>query len=753
MKSTTSVLHSPAALSIAPPSAPLPPPVVSATPAAAPVALPVAAPVATPVAVPVAMPAPPPFAGALSLPVAAAVAPVAAVAAPAAAGPLVQPHRVQPRACCAAFWLRLCRRAGEAAVWLFARLERAHLRREWLASAAIHAVLIVVLGCLTVRSFAEPRIDLVSFAPLPEIVRDLEHIVTLPPEAHEALPDTPVAFDPGTSAGGPLLAGLTPLHEPLEFSGMELPDDPSLAQFASHAIDSLLGQVYRGATQRTVHAGDAGGAVDRLTVEILRQLERNDVLLVWLMDASNSLRPRREDVVRRFDRIYDELGVLSGKRHRPLLTGVVAFGQNTVWMTPQPTADRDELARAVRDIPADESGQENVFQAVQETVGHWRKSHGQARTMMLVVLTDEAGDDADQLDAAVQAVTRARAAVYVIGPMAPFGQREVSLKWSDPDSQEEFRIPVTRGPETIALEHARLLDWGGARAGGAVASGFGPYALTRLVQASGGIYLLADDGALAVPDYNDEVLAHYAPDYLAEAAWRSLAEQSPLRRAVVAAARSSEALPSLPLAFLAPGIQFEIRNARRALDPIEGFIQRELAVLEALAPERRKESSLRWRAHYDLLTARLLACQERLLVYRRLLDEMYKTPRVPTDTTKNAWQVASPRDRRAADAATQAASGEAVSPAAERLRQVVDLYPQTPWAELARRELEIGFELAWRESFLDPPPGIPLPWDKKPWEELNQQERAAKAAYEKRQTERKQQEEKREEARKRLPNL
>ena len=72
----------------------------------------------------------------------------------------------------------------------------------------------------------------------------------------------------------------------------------------------------------------AAGAVDRITHEILLSLDERPTLVVWLFDQSGSLKPQRESIAKRFDRVYKELGIIekSGneafKQHgeKPLLT-------------------------------------------------------------------------------------------------------------------------------------------------------------------------------------------------------------------------------------------------------------------------------------------------------------------------------------------------------------------------------------------------------------------------------------------------
>jgi len=75
--------------------------------------------------------------------------------------------------------------------------------------------------------------------------------------------------------------------------------------------------------------------------------------------------------------------------------------------------------------------------------------------------------------------------------------------------------------------------------------------------------------------------------------------------------------------------------------------------------------------------------------------------------------------------------------ARQRLQRVIDEHPDTHWHVIAQQQMGFPLAFQWQEAFMDPPDGIPLPWDKKPWEALTEQEKEAKAAYDKRKAARK----------------
>ena len=72
----------------------------------------------------------------------------------------------------------------------------------------------------------------------------------------------------------------------------------------------------------------------------------------------------RESIAKRFDRIYDELGVIKAAgneafKHgeKPLLTAVAEFGVSVQLLTPKPTDDLAEIKAAVRAVSDDTKGQ------------------------------------------------------------------------------------------------------------------------------------------------------------------------------------------------------------------------------------------------------------------------------------------------------------------------------------------------------------------------------------------------------------
>ena len=109
---------------------------------------------------------------------------------------------------------------------------------------------------------------------------------------------------------------------------------------------------------------------------------------------------------------------------------------------------------------------------------------------MIVVFTDEAGDDVEALDATVDLCRKYEMPVYVIGVPAPFGRETAYIKWIDPDpnfDQTPQKAPVHQGPESLMPERIMLLFGGKKENEEQMDSGFGPFGLSRLAYETGGL--------------------------------------------------------------------------------------------------------------------------------------------------------------------------------------------------------------------------------------------------------------------------
>jgi len=456
-------------------------------------------------------------------------------------------------------------------------------------------------------------------------------------------------------------------------------------------------------------------ALDRVTHEIAMHLKERKVLVVWLLDASTSLQKQRDVIAQRMHRIYGELDALKDAgqiphKDKPLLTGVVSFGQSMNYLTPHPTADFDTIVQAVESVPVDESGRENVFTAVSKTVHRWGKYRFE-RQIMLITVTDESGDDFAMMEPAI-ALCRARGVKgYVIGPSAAFGRRKGYVPYVAPENNKTYQIPVDIGPETARYENVLLPFWFEGPQYKYLSSGYGPYALSRLVRETGGIYFTTNmvtmKGLTPVGEYKTEQIKPFEPNYSygTPAEYDAELKKHPLRYAVAYAAQLSrqnkaEGTPALELRVTPQNYRQRATQAQEQVARSQLMIDTILqAFPRGIEKHLEKERSARWRMNFCLTYGRLLAHRVRNLEYNAACADL-KSNLTPQDvgSSANHWIF------RPDDSINYATSERRNAKTARRLLQhVIDEAPGTPWAALAKRELKHPFGLRVVKRYIPPP--------------------------------------------------
>lgn len=456
------------------------------------------------------------------------------------------------------------------------------------------------------------------------------------------------------------------------------------------------------------HVGGSEEAVDRIAQEIMRKLESGPTLVVWAMDASGSLHEERQRLVRHIVKVYENVLQLDSEglsANDGLLTSVVAFGKDRQILIDRPTADVDSIRKAIEGVPLDKTGYESTFATVVEIARHFgRYQRDKLRYQpMCVILTDEVGDDEDRLEAAIQASRTVRMPVYVLGSAALFGQTIGMVEYTDPETGQYYpALPVRQGPESIRNEMINLPFWYPSGNTRHLDSGFGPYALSRLCGATGGIYFITRLGATKV-QFDPARMLEYRPDWLGVEEYEAMLRRSPLRMAVVQAGQATQQrIPDAPgLVFPAAGTE-QFREAMRENQARADRIR--LVVDDALGPIRQveklrdRETSKRWQAHYDLIRGRLEMMRVRAFEYNKACAEMKVNPKKFTNENSNAWRLVPDDQVQFNDQARKSAEL-----AVELLRRVTRDHAGTPWAYLANRELENPIGFKWEETYVQPP--------------------------------------------------
>lgn len=590
----------------------------------------------------------------------------------------------------------------------------------WLTSLATHAAALVLLAMLTTLTPLD-QAPLLFSSPPPETPEQIEEAFRV---SEELSVDIGALSDGGAgdaAAAAPLEAVMTEVSLDLE-AVTDLGQLPTLEAanplLTSPNPDSNL--VVRGVG--AVGTTGSSGAVDRLTGEILNSLEQRPTMVVWLFDRSGSLSGQREEVVERFDRVYEELGVAvdADDEDAPLLTTVAAFGADVEFMTEQPTADVDAIKAAVRAIEPDEGGVENVFGAVLEAVERHKRYRLRKprRNVMLVVLTDESGDDLNRLDRAVDTCRKMQTPVYVVGAPSPFGRLESYVRYVDPDPQYDQRpqyLAVRQGPESLMPERLRLGYFGAGDFNGPMLdSGFGPYGLTRLASETGGFFIAVhpfrvdagrarrrgDAQMVANLDYffDQRLMRRYRPDYVTTREYQLRLNKNRARKALVEAANLSWTSPLQNVRLDFPKLddaEFAeaLSGAQRSAAILEPRLEQLVSTLKRGEADRAKLDSPRWQAGFDLAMGRALATKVRAEGYNAMLA-LAKQGMEFTDEQRDTWVIA-PSD----EVSTGSRAQSEAKLATEYLTRVVEDHEGTPWALLAQRELSRPLGWEWRDEF------------------------------------------------------
>ncbi|MBW3539213.1 MAG: VWA domain-containing protein [Planctomycetes bacterium] len=474
----------------------------------------------------------------------------------------------------------------------------------------------------------------------------------------------------------------------------------------------------------TVHVDDYTAAANRLTWEIARRLRENRLLVMWAIDESASMHDDRLELAKHVGRIFDELGIFGRDDDPPLLQHVViGFGPNVHVQTERPESSAAEVIRAIKRVPDDTSGQERVFEGVYKTLQRFGPiARRLGRQTLIVIVTDEAGDDGEHLEQTLQMLRQSKAAVYVLGRESVFGRDHATIRWKSPRTDDVYAIPIRRGPETAFPEVLQTDGFGPCDAN--VLAGFGPYTLSRLVNETGGLFLALPDDALSQDEAQRRAdapkqLREYAPELAARREYETQRRRSRFRAAIgdAIASLDPQQKSGLDVAeYLSPVADQEwTRQIDRNLDAalkLRAAAEAAVAALEKVASLRDAEASRRWQANYDLLVAECLALQVRMEhVVAVLVDHREKPPRTD-DAAERGWTL-TPVDRPrvlspAARARLNVKPGDLerqTARAKERLQQVAATHPHTPWARRAETWLDsgLGIELsAGRFSPLDP---------------------------------------------------
>ena len=605
----------------------------------------------------------------------------------------------------------------------------------WILSFGFHLVILLLLARVVLPK-EQPRTVKLNF--------DSEEVIQL----EELAPDTEVEEQPQEDIGVENDLEIEFANSAPEFEDSledEVPVEPDVPTYeigdllnTSEILEPVSDNITSVSVKGSVGtaATGASGAVDRITQEIIRSLEERKTLVVWMFDESASLLRQRQEIHSRFDKIYRELDRLAASgnksfaKHedRPLLTEVYGFGRELHKLTKDPTEDVKTIKAAIEKIRTDKSGIENVFSSIIAVTGKYESyrrinpaTGDRKRNVMVIVVSDEAGDDNVRLDDCIKECNKNQIPVYVVGVPAPFGRKDTLVKWVDPDpnyDQTPQWAVVSQGPESVLPERIQLEYGSDVGDLEMIDSGFGPFDLTRLCYETGGIYFAVHPNrrsnravrrmeteaysAYIRHFFDPEVMRRYKPDYVSRKTYIARVKQNKARQSLVEAANYTSTGVLKPPVLRFPKLNEatfvrEVTSAQQYAAFVEPKLESLYEILKQGEKDRELETSRRWKVGYDLAMGRVLAAKLRANAYNDMLA-MAKLKLKFKNEKNNTWLL------RPDDAITTGSAAEKLAKKAKQyLNRVVKEHPDTPWAMLAQRELQTPIGYRWEEDFTEPP--------------------------------------------------
>ena len=464
-------------------------------------------------------------------------------------------------------------------------------------------------------------------------------------------------------------------------------------------------------------------AMDSVAQWLSRLAREQRLQVIWLFDESESMKDDQAVIRRLFPKLYAELGIFNNPNAESpiLISSIVSFGDAIHAMTRKPTANVTELTAAIDKIPISKSGTENVFQSISAISSKHRKQQRTSkRKLAIIVVTDESGSDSQHLESAIAMTKQTGAIVFVMGPESVFGLPSARLRWRDPSSGLTHWLKIDRGPETADPE---VLQFDGLRARvDTLSSGFGPYALTRLVDQTKGQFLIMPSSAFSNPTANKQrqasflAMKDYRPELLSRREYLQSVQRSQFRAKIAMIVKTIDPIRDERIRFQTQNLPIEnqalttLRQTElpKILQSLKSLNQA-IESLESIRPLRQQEASKRWQANYDLMLGQCLA--NRILVSQFLLAghlRLLNPPKLgnPKNNTLNAF-----RSRTVVPFDTGLAKASKIDVeqltrqherANELFKFVIDTHPKTPWARFAVLELRRGFGVRLAEYFRDP---------------------------------------------------
>ena len=137
-------------------------------------------------------------------------------------------------------------------------------------------------------------------------------------------------------------------------------------------------------------------AMKRVTTAVKESLEIGPTLVVWIIDRTPSARDIVHEITSAALNFYESPDIVeaSAGDGKPLLTSLVAFDQEVQFLIDPPTGDLKQVQSAFESIRTASEGREMTFTTIKQALEKYLPLRTRdRREVLLVVVTDEAGDD------------------------------------------------------------------------------------------------------------------------------------------------------------------------------------------------------------------------------------------------------------------------------------------------------------------------------------------------------------------------
>ena len=244
-------------------------------------------------------------------------------------------------------------------------------------SLLVHTAILLLLAVVTYEEIEQEAARFVAI-PAPDRVEDPPVEVELDPEIDVVL-DNVALFNSAPAPVSAAAANLPTLDQSLMAKAstsqlsiaaptIGIPDSVAL-------IEAVPDGEVKGEARDIVDSYQ--NALDRLSQELVWMLDEGPVLLVWCFDQSKSMKDDQKEIRDRIETVYEQLGIVGRTENKAtktaLMTAVTSYGEMFIDHTlHQPTADRDEIRKAIDEIPVDTTGRELMSSAVGRAIGIYR---------------------------------------------------------------------------------------------------------------------------------------------------------------------------------------------------------------------------------------------------------------------------------------------------------------------------------------------------------------------------------------------